>query len=434
MLDRRDFLRGLSALAAAPLGTVVEAAPAKLSPRGAPIPAWPADDDPRYWEEFRRQFALRDDEVFLNTATLGSPPRVVLDAVAGSMRDLASTIAAWDYKPDKPNWIAGYSREDTLREKVAKLINAEPREIALTQNATMGMNFVAMGLDLEPGDEVIQTDHEHVGAKSCWELLRARRGIGWKTVKLPVPANDPGQIVELLRVAITPKTRVIAWPHVTSSLGSVMPVAEICALARERGIFTVVDGAQAVGQIAVDVRAIGCDAYFSSPHKWLLAPAGNGLLYLRKDAASKVWTTLASGEWANQEDPGYRLQQRGTGNLSLQLGLEAAIDFHQRVGSERWIGRIRQLGDYLRQGLAATEGVKIYSSTEPALCAGMTTWRLEGHPPYEMVDEIWKRTRIRARAVSGEWGIRTSTCVYNSEREIDRLLAAIRELARERKG
>ncbi len=431
MLDRRDFLRGLTALAAAPLGTVAEAAPTPSPPRqSGPIPQWPADDDPHYWTRLRRQFALRDDEVFFNTATLGSPPRIVLETVANSMHELSATIAEWDYKPDRPNWFTGYYPEDRIREKVARLVGADPHEIALIQNATMGMNFVAMGLDLEPGDEVIQTDQEHVGAKSCWELLRIRRGVTWKTLKLPVPASDPQEMVERVRSAITEKTRVIAWPHVTSSLGTVMPVAEICALARERGIFTVVDGAQAVGQIHVDVQALGCDGYFSSPHKWLLAPAGNGFLYLRKDSANKIWTTLASGEWANKEDPGYRLQQRGTGNLSLLLGLEAAIDFHHRVGHERWIDRIKQLGDYLRGGLAKIEGVKIASSTHPAMCAGMTTWRLDGHPPYDMVDEIWKRARIRPRAVSGEWGIRTSTCVYNSETEIDRLLAVTRDIAK----
>jgi len=429
MSDRRLFLRTLSAIGLAPfvpLGSL--ASPTEAARASAP--PWPRDDDPHYWRQLRRQFLLRDDEVFFNTATLGSPPQVVVETVARTMREQAATIAEWDYKPDRPNWFTGYYAENPIRRKVAGLVNAEVEEVALVQNATMGMNFVALGLDLEPGDEVIQTDQEHVGAKSCWELLQKRHAVAWSTVKLPVPAQDPQQVVDLVRSAITPRTRVIAWPHVTSSLGTVMPVREICTLARERGIFTVLDGAQAVGQIPVDVKAIGCDAYFSSPHKWLLAPAGNGFLYLRRDVASRVWTTLASGEWANDKDPGLRLQQRGTGNLSLLLGLEAAIDFHQRVGPERWTARIKQLGDYLRAGLRRIEGVKIHSSIHPEMSAGITTWRLEGHPPYEMVDEIWKRARIRPRAVSQEWGIRTSTCVYNSEQEIDRLLETTRAVAK----
>jgi selenocysteine lyase/cysteine desulfurase len=293
----------------------------------------------------------------------------------------------------------------------------------------MGMNFIAAGLDLAAGDEILQTDQEHVGAKSCWELLQKRRGVVWKTLALPVPATDPAAIVALVESNLTPRTRVIAWPHITSALGTVMPVREICALARARGVFTVIDGAQAIGQIPVDLKAIGCDAYFGSPHKWLLAPAGNGFLWVRRDTADKVWTTLASGEWANAKDPGLRLQQRGTGNLSLLLGLEAAIDFHQRVGPERWFARIKQLGDRLRARLAATPGAVVSSSTHPEMCAGMTTWKLEGHPPYAMVDEIWKRARIRPRAVSDLWGMRTSTMIYNNEREIDRLVETAREVA-----
>jgi selenocysteine lyase/cysteine desulfurase len=429
VLNRRWFLRSLSALGLAPL-LPLEGRAAPISPPRADEPPWPAADDPRFWAKLRRHFLLPPDQAFMNTATLGSPPRAVVEAVASSMRELAATIARWDYQPDKPNWFAGYSKETPIRAKVARLVNASAEEIALLQNATMGMNFVALGLDLERGDEILQTDQEHVGAKSCWEQLAQRRGMAWKTVPLPVPAQDPGAIVDLVRRAITDRTRVIAWPHVTSSLGTVMPVAEICALARSRGIFTVVDGAQAVGQIPVDVQRIGCDAYFSSPHKWLLAPAGNGFLYLRREVADRVWTTLASGEWANREDHGHRLQQRGTGSLSLLVGLEAAIDFHNRVGPERWTRRIRELGDRLRAGLRDIPRVTISSSTHPEMCAGITTWRLEGHPPYELAEEIWRRARIRSRAVSAEWGIRTSTCIYNDEREVDRLLAAIAGVAK----
>jgi len=442
MLDRRGFLRSAAGLLLTPFAGLERtraghdgrepAAPAGSESPSPNLPPWPADDDPRYWEKLRRQFYLNEDEVFFNTATLGSPPRVVVETVARSMRELAATIAQWDYKPDRPNWFTGYSPEHPIREKVARLVHAQPDEIALTQNATMGASFVAMGLDLGSGDEVIQTDQEHVGNKSSWETLARRRGIVWKTLALPVPANDPEEIVSRVRAAITPRTRVIAWPHVTSQLGTVNPVREICALARERGLFSAIDGAQAVGQIPVDVREIGCDAYYSSPHKWLLAPAGNGFLFVRREIASRVWTTLASGEWGNEKDPGYRLQQRGTGNLSLLLGFEAAIDFFDRVGPDRWFARIRQLGDHLRDALGKVENVRIFSSTEPRMCAGMTTWRIEGLSPYRTVDLIWERSRLRPRAVSEAWGIRTSTCVYNSEKEIDRLVAVARQLAKER--
>lgn len=429
MLSRRGFIRSVAAVAAAP-SVALPSGEALAAPSERPVP-WPADTDPNYWAAIRKQFDLRPDAVFFNTATIGAPARVVNDAVARSMRDLTHTVAEWGYKPDQPNWIAGYSAETPIRRKLGGLINAEPEELALIQNATMGMNFIAMGLDLAPGDEILQTDQEHVGARSCWELLSKRHGVVWKSVTLPVPATDPEEIVRMVEASISSRTRVIAWPHITSALGTVHPVAEICALAKARGIFTVIDGAQAIGQIPVDVRRIDCDAYFGSPHKWLLAPAGNGFLYVRKSSASRVWTTLASGEWANEKDPGLRLQQRGTGNMSLLVGLDAALDFHLKVGPERWLSRIKHLGDHLRGRLRETPGVTIASSTHPAMCAGMTTWKLDGHPPYAMVDRIWARERIRPRAVSDVWGMRTSTMIYNNEREIDRLIAAALAVAKE---
>ena len=435
MLSRREFIRSLTLAAAAPTLAPAGEVAAAATPAAPPTPhGWPADHDPQYWPKLRKQFDLRDDEVFFNTSTLGSPPRAVTDAVATSMRRLSATLAEWSYQHDQPNWISGYSGEEPIRAKLAGLIHAEPSEVALTQNATMGLSFVAMGLDLESGDEIIQTDQEHVGAKSCWEALKKRHGIVWKTVALPVPMNDPDEIVRLVEAAITPKTRVIAWPHITSQLGAVQPVREICALAQLHGVYTVIDGAQAIGQIPIDVHAIGCDAYVGSPHKWLLAPAGNGFLYLRQASANRVWTTLASGEWANEKDPGARLTQRGTGNLSLVQGLDAAMDFHLRVGPERWFARILELGNYLRARLADLPGVVVSSSTREGMCAGMTTWKLGDYPPYQMVDDIWRHARIRPRAVSPVWGIRTSTAIYNSEREIDRLLAAAREVAKQRRG
>ena len=140
MLTRRGFIRGLALAAAAPVLTpVADDAPAS-TPTPSTTPAWPSDSDPRYWDKLRKQFDLRDDQVFFNTATLGSPPRVVTEAVATSMRRLSSTLAEWTYKHDQPNWISGYSGEDAVRAKLAGLIHADTSELALTQNATMGLS------------------------------------------------------------------------------------------------------------------------------------------------------------------------------------------------------------------------------------------------------------------------------------------------------
>ena len=368
------------------------------------------------------------DEAYFNTGTMGAQPSVVLEKVIENLLYNATNIAKTDYQGNGPHLLSGYDEAVDLRKKIATLINCEYHEIALTQNATYGMNFLSNGLHLNEGDEIIQTDQEHGGGSAGWKVAAARYQLVRKEITLPVPANDPQKIVDLIFTAVSPKTRIIAVPHIISGFGTVLPVKEICIEARRRGIFTILDGAQAVGHVPVDVREIGCDAYFSSLHKWLLAPAGNGILYVRRDIMPDIWTTLASYQWDNEEDPGYRLSQCGTGNPSLLVGLEAAIDFHNKIGPKKVADRIKYLGDYLRAALLDIPNVEIRSSTHPGLCAGITTYGVKGVSGKDLQNEMWKRKKLQPRAV-GEDMIRHSTHIYNLEDEVDAALEVVKDLA-----
>lgn len=383
----------------------------------------PADEEP-FWADLREQFLIPAGEAFFNTCTLGAMPRTVLDAVTDSMRRLELTLAHWDYRPDRPEWFAGYRPELEFRKKLAALIHADASEVAITQNATFGMNFLANGIDLQPGDEVLTTDQEHPGGRCGWELRAKRNGIVWKP--LPI-ADSPDAIVETFAKTITPRTRVLAVPHVTSALGIVMPVKRLCALARERALLSFIDGAQAVGHLRVDVRDLGCDAYYSSPHKWLLAPPGSGLLYVRRETLPKIWTTLASGQWDNQQDGAFRLMQYGTGNLSILRGYEAALDFHTRIGPERVEKRILALASRLRAGLKEIAGAVIYSREHTELCGATTNWGVRGRTGRQIMDELWSRERIRVCATGD--GVRQCCHIYNSPAEVERTLKVARALA-----
>ncbi|MEJ0033431.1 MAG: aminotransferase class V-fold PLP-dependent enzyme [Bacteroidota bacterium] len=178
--------------------------------------------------------------------------------------------------------------------------------------------------------------------------------------------------------AITPKTKVIMLSHMISGSGAIVPVKEICGEARSRGIFTLIDGAQTLGHIKVDVRDIGCDAYAGCFHKWMCAPAGTGFLYIRPDKINEIWTTVASGRWDNHDDEGARFTQRGTGNFPVLKGLEASIDFHNQIGPDRVYERIKFLGQRLRTGLRKINKVKIFSPEDESICAGITTYKVEG--------------------------------------------------------
>ncbi|HEV2177158.1 MAG TPA: aminotransferase class V-fold PLP-dependent enzyme [Terriglobia bacterium] len=440
MPNRRNFL---AALATSPfLRGRGGPAPAGPSPRpgladwtGAPsldVPPWPAGSDAEFWDRIRDQFYITPGEAYFNTGTLGATPRPVLERVIDEMRVLQQTITRWDYTAETPNWISGYSPEVPLRQKLGKLVNASAEELAITQNATFGMNFLAHGIDLKPGDEVVTTDQEHPGGVCGWQERVKRDGAVWTQVKIPVPANDPDELVHLFEAAITPRTRVIAVPHIISGTAVVMPVKRISQLAREHHALAIVDGAQAVGQVAVDLKDIGCDAYYSSPHKWLLAPAGNGMLYIRRDRQDSFWTTLCSAEWDNHKDGMYRFMQYGTGNPALQAGLDAALDFHFRIGPERVRARIRSLADRLRAGLKQIPGVKINSPVHPELAGAVAVYSLEGVPAAKLEDELWTRRHLRPRSVGDPLGIRHSCQIYNSEAEIDSTLEVVRDVAAKR--
>ena len=423
MRSRRDFLaRSLAGAALlAPVNLLAASQASTLQPLRQ------AANDADFWKAVRAQFSLKKGQTYFNNGTMGPVPDYTLNRMMDDMRNNAIHGAETDYKGEGPELLSGYFPYEELRQKVAALINANWKEVALTQNATFGMNYVAMGLDLKEGDELLNTDQEHGGGFAAWQLLAKRKGCVYKQAKMPVPANDPGEIYDAIFNEVTPRTKVIAIPHIVSVFGVIMPVREICAEARKRGIFTVLDGAQTVGQIPVDVKDIGCDAYYSSLHKWLLAPGGNGLLYIREDRMPEIWSTIASYNWNNDKDHGFRLMQNGTGNPSLLVGLDACIDFHHTIGAERWLARIKYLGDYLREGLAEVDKVTIYSSTHPDMCAGITTYAVEGLTGPELQKTLWERERLQPRSVGKEY-LRHSVHIYNNEDEIDRTIGVLKTL------
>ncbi|MCC6672304.1 MAG: aminotransferase class V-fold PLP-dependent enzyme [Planctomycetes bacterium] len=421
-MDRRGFLFGAAASPSAAASRL------RRDPATAlPAPPGPEPDE-KYWHELRWHFHLPREAVYLNTATLGASPRSVLAAVHEHARWVEEQLVTCDYAPDRPIYLAGYEDEPALRARLARMLGGAQEEVALTRNATVGMNFVAMGLELARGDEVVLTNMEHPGGRCGYDVRAKRDGIVIREVEIPVPPPDPAAIVARFAAAIGPRTKVVAIPHVTSALGIVLPVAEIARLARQRGAFVVVDGAQGLGHVPVDVRAMGCDAYFASPHKWLLAPKGSGVFWIAKEAAPKVWTTLASSEWNNQDDPGRRFMQIGTGNMSLHKGFEAALDFVDRIGLAAMQARIRQLGDAFRKALVAMPHVHIRSATHPQLCAGIVTFTVDGWEARALHEHLWREHRLMPRSI-GEFGVRASFHVYDTLADVQRFTAALARLA-----
>lgn len=423
MTSRRNALKsiGLTALA---IPSLAIQAPADNT-------FMPKAEDPQYWKKIRDQFMLSKDSVFFNPGTVGAMPRVVVDKMTEHLRYIGEHVADWAYKDDnKEEFISGYNNLMGIRTKVAALIHANPVEIAMTDNVTNGMSYIANGLTLQPGDEILTTNQEHSGGQSGFLLKEKRYGTVFKTVAIPKPAKNSQEVYDVIVKAFTPKTKVLMVSHMISGSGAILPVKELCAEARRRGIFTLLDGAQTVGQIAIDVRDIDCDAYAGCFHKWMGAPAGTGFLYVKSDRMKDVWTTIASGRWDNHEDEGFRFTQRGTGNFPVLKGLEASLDFHNEIGPQKVYDRIKFLGSRLRSGLRKINKVKIYSPEDEAMCAGITVYNIQGMTGSQLQEEYWTRGRMRPRASGPEFGVRHCTHIFNSEAEIDKALEIVVALAK----
>jgi selenocysteine lyase/cysteine desulfurase len=425
MSTRRNFLTAL----AVP-GVMLGAAPAVNAwTRAAAFDPEPQADDAAVFAAAREHFLIPPGVAYCNTGTLGASPREVVDALTEGIRRLETDLAAWPYEQPDGEPLTGYQQLLGVRGAVGKFVNAPAADVALTQNATMGMNFLANGLDLAAGDEVVSTDQEHGGGISPWRLLAKRRGIVVKELPLePALAAGPEAIVKLFESALTPRTKVVMFSHITSGLGALLPARELCALARNHGALALVDGAQAVGQIQVDVQALGCDAYVGSPHKWMMAPKGTGFLFVRREVQDRLWTTLASYQWDNHQDGAFRFMQFGTGSVPVAEGLTAALGFIDKIGMpriERWDAGLTKR---LREGLARIPAVRVASPSDPRLTAAITTFRVNGTKAKALQDALWAK-RVRVRAQNDERGVRLSAHLYVSPADVDSVLDATREFA-----
>ncbi len=426
-ISRRSILKslGLSTVALTTLPVF-----GKTSPVSNSTPPLPSADDPQYWKKIRDQFPLSKDKVFFNPGTVGAMPNVVVDKMVAHLRYNAENVADWAYKNDNAEeFISGYNNLLGIRTKVAALINGTAAEIAMTDNVTNGMSYIANGITLQPGDEILTTDQEHGGGKGGWLVKEKRYGIVFKMVAIPKPAHSPKEVYDIIVNAITPRTKVLMLSHMITGSGAILPVKELCVEAGKRGIFTVLDGAQTIGQIKVDVKDIGCDVYLGCFHKWMGAPPGTGFMYVKADRMKDIWTTVASGRWDTHDDEGFRFTQRGTGNFPVLKGLEASIDFHNEIGPDKVYARIKFLGERLRAGLKKMPKVKIFSPSDESMCAGITVYNIEGLTGTIIQDTYWAKAKMRPRSQGDQWGVRHCTHIFNSPEEIDKALAIVTEMA-----
>jgi selenocysteine lyase/cysteine desulfurase len=411
-LDRRRFLTVLGGATLA-WPRAVEALARELGAGGGP-----QDED--FWRFVRGQFLIPPDRIYLNNGTLGPSPRVVVDAVIEHTRRVAMTY------PPGVAW-------DDLKQGMSELLGGDAEGFVFPRNTTEAMNFVANGLEIGEGDEVVTTDHEHIGGLEPWRLVTARRRARLRVASLPVPATSAEELAAAVWSAVTPATKVVSVSHLTFTTGTLLPIGALAGRCAEAGIVLAVDGAHPPGMLDLDIGALGGDFYASSPHKWLLAPQGTGLLYLAEGWRDRLWPTLASGGWDDLSLGAHRFNHMGTFDESRLAGLLAAVEFFRAVGADRVEPRVRYLRRRLQDGLRSIPGVTVVTPEEESLSAAMVSFRVDGVESLDLQAHLSRAAKIRTRVI-GEYDygwMRISTHLYTLPPDLDRVLDLVRTAARD---
>jgi len=423
--DRRTFLKQSSAALMAGL-TMNDFAtlPGPVPTLPEIVPDIPADRD-EFWNKMRGQFILSQDLTYLNNGTMGPSPFVVFDKVRQSMADIDKYLS--------------YAGWENTQKKIADFVGANEDEIALTINVTQGINIACWGLPLKKGDEVIITTHEHGGSAFPWLNRQKLDGIVLKTF---TPAATADETLNRIDKLINGNTRVIAVPHIPCTQGQILPIKEICKLARTKGVMIFIDGAHGPGMLPLDLHDIDCDAYASCCHKWMLGPKGTGFLYVKKEMQEKLqavfvgagsdnakWnmatTPVTMGDYA----PSAHRYYAGTMNVSLYKGVDAAIDFINEIGQKNITGRIKYLGSIVQTRLMALgERIEMLTPTEDKSRGGVIGFRVKGIESMALYQKFAdEKIRIRQVHENGLNSLRVSTHIYNSHADIERFMQVMQK-------
>lgn len=407
--SRRSFLGGLTWAAFA---QTLDAA-AKSSP---------VSDE--YWSLVKRQFPLEDNLLYFNAANVCPASRPVLDRHAQYLRDFHAN-------PSFQNRDKYAAMRESLRNKTAAALSVSADEIAFTRNTSEGTNTIVRGIDLKAGDEIVITSHNHPSNNDSWKVRAAREKLVVKTVEVPVPAKSRDELIASIERAITPRTRVIAITHLTSTTGILFPAREVAALARKRGIWMHLDGAQTFGALEVNLNEIGCDSFATSAHKWLMGPLEAGIMYIRKDRIDQTWPSIVTAGWSDHLQGARKFEVYGQRDDPRIASLEAAIDFVNLIGISNVEARTRRLATRLKEQAGAIPGVQLKTNMEPELSGGVVKIALKNRGLQEAYDALWTKHRVAiALTPSGDSaGLRFSPHIYNSFEEVDQAVAAIRDVA-----
>jgi isopenicillin-N epimerase len=424
MRARRDFLRQVlpvGAVSVAALKTDWLERVLSASPAAADRPAAEVAADEGYWRDIQQAFTLDRTIINLNNGYTCPSPRVVHEALKRylDMSNQAPIHYMWNLL--EPNI-------ETVRRKLAAEVGCDQEELAITRNASEALQICQLGLDLQPGDEIVTTNQDYGRMLDTWDQRVRRDKIKVTKISFPVPTTNLSELTDRITRAITPKTKIIHICHITNLTGQLFPVRDIARLARARGIQTIVDGAHAFAHFPFKMSDLECDYYGCSLHKWLLAPVGTGFLYVRRENIAKLWPLTPAS--ASKTDNIRKFEEVGTHPAANHNAIAEALAFHQAIGIERKSARLRYLTDRWATQVDKLPRVKILSSREPNQAWGLANVSLEGVDVSKAYDFLWAKYRIITAAIKhAEYqGLRVTPNIYTTLEEVDTFAAAIQDL------
>ena len=385
---------------------------------GHPGSAADTASDETFWAEVARAFTVDRTLVNLNNGGVSPSPSFVQDAMKRHL----------DYSNKAPTytmWKVLEPQREGIRARMAREWGVDAEEVAFTRNASEGLQTCQFGHDLGPGDEVLTTTQDYGRMLTTFRQRERREGIVMRQIRVPVPAEDPDEVVRLFEEAVTPRTRLILVCHMINLTGQILPVREIVRMARGHDVPVIVDGAHALAHFPFRLSDLDCDNYSTSLHKWLFAPHGTGLLYVRRERIPGIWPLMAAPGRMDGDIRKY--EEIGTHPAANYLAIGEALTFHQGIGAERKAERLAYLRDHWADRLLANDRVSLNTSRKPGLACGIANVHVDGLEPGAMSNWLWNTHRIITTPIGHEecTGLRISPSVYTTLEELDRFCEAM---------
>lgn len=424
MFSRRDFLQSMLGTAAVTLPALRNDGLERIFSATAGVAHRPADElatDEDFWREIQQAFQVDRSIVNLNNGGVSPSPKVVQDA-------LRRYLEYSNQAPVYTMWRVLEPQIEGVRQRLARAFGCDPEELAITRNASEALEIAQLGLDLERGDEILTTDQDYPRMLTTWDQRAWREGLVISKISFSAPPPSMQDLVDRFARAITPRTKVIHFCHITNLSGQIFPVRDICRLARSRGIQTIVDGAHAFAHFPFKRDDLECDYYGTSLHKWLLAPIGTGFLYVREEKIERLWPLMAAPE--KMAGDIRKFEEIGTHPAANHNAIAEALTFHEGIGPERKAARLRYLRDRWMKRLDGQPGIRLHTSYDPAMSGGLANVALEDIEPSNLTSHLWDTRRIIVTPIGHPacTGIRVTPNVYTTLDEVDRFSEAMEEV------